>query len=232
MTHVRSSSVCGWISRRAASTHDRIRRHEGLIVHGNFCYRYELLFGRLNVPIVQRSGRGPFKAETRVRFPMGTPAFADRSLRSLLRLAGQGGRSVGRPPLGLASHRAQAKAARQSLRSKRRWAVCVESPTVELAESATHSGMLTSFSPTFRTDCRDLFLQPAPKQWRAEALRLRPEQCSATASLLRGSHCGCRLQAGGSQLGPRTVHGRCLPLEPYSASRVPRRTTRDEVRAI
>lgn len=29
-----------------------------------------------DVPIVQRSGRGPFKAETRVRFPVGTPSFA------------------------------------------------------------------------------------------------------------------------------------------------------------
>src|SRR5688500_13266455 len=27
------------------------------------------------VPIVQRSGRGPFKAETRVRFPVGTPSY-------------------------------------------------------------------------------------------------------------------------------------------------------------
>ena len=32
---------------------------------------------RSNVPIVQRSGRGPFKAETRVRFPVGTPTLFD-----------------------------------------------------------------------------------------------------------------------------------------------------------
>ncbi len=33
------------------------------------------LIGSPRVPIVQRSGRGPFKAETRVRFPVGTPTL-------------------------------------------------------------------------------------------------------------------------------------------------------------
>lgn len=39
------------------------------------------LNGCPSVPIVQRSGRGPFKAETRVRFPVGTPPLANSDSR-------------------------------------------------------------------------------------------------------------------------------------------------------
>src|SRR5687767_1712391 len=40
----------------------------------------------LGSPSSRGLGRGPFKAKTRVRIPVGTPAFANRSLRSQLRL--------------------------------------------------------------------------------------------------------------------------------------------------
>ena len=39
-----------------------------------------------SVPIVQRSGRGPFKAETRVRFPVGTPLDVRIPIRGEVRL--------------------------------------------------------------------------------------------------------------------------------------------------